>query len=96
MGLYTNRTDIDVPILQRKWKRNYLVKMIEADTHLLLQTKVNLFLTTLPALSKPKTAVHVVGIDYEVTGTGNNIKHYAMITLYFVGANPTIEIPEQI
>jgi hypothetical protein len=85
MARWALRSDIHPFIAQANTTRNYLVKYVEAATGPLLQTAINNALTLgVNAIAEP-TTVHLVDIQYTVTGSGANLKHHALIMGYFTG-----------
>jgi len=93
MTKYLKRTDVEEGSAAQNLRRNYLVKVIEADSHTQMQSRINIFLLALPLFVSPKTTISLEDVEFQIDGNGNNRVYTAMITLYFVGLEFQLDLP---
>ena len=93
MTKYLRRTDVAEGSAAQNFKRNYLVKVIEATSHTQMQQRINIFLMALPLFVHPKTSISLEDVEFQIDGSGNNRVYTAMITLYFVGLEFQLDLP---
>ena len=91
MPNYLRRVDVQPTQPHAEGRRSYLVQTFEEDSLVELRVAINVFLIALPGVASGD--VHLVDLEYQISGTGGNTKYTAMATFYFLGALIQQQLP---